>query len=726
MDTPVTGQLRAQIPATITLIMRALVLLGVGIVVLITYKLFPGLSPATSATVTDAGVVECLSQSAHGLLAGCPAVGYPHGLAITFGLPLFNLAAVLERVSGMGPVGAYRLAQALLVLLAFVGADRFFCRLVLRRRGFSWLSLAVATLFMLSPIVALSDGYGALRIGFAMLPTYMLVDVWATRVVEREHGSWRVLLVAFLVLFAARLFALFCDGYSFVMSVLFAGGVWALLLLRVLRAHDWRRVALCGVLGIVPLALTVLAYKAYLPAAHYTPMPLAFFRGQGVDTFFFLVPGGLTWLPHLLGLYVNVPGPAVYSDGPSSHLVYLGYAALACAVACGVMLAKRRIKPGRFGLALTGVALLALLLSLGPELKFHNLNPSHAAFSFQTYLMPQGRGVLNLHTARIYEHVPGIRVMRALYRWVLLVRIGLLAAVALIASRLMQRHRTWLALLLLLLVAGESVPSVPAAVAAGERNHHTIQAIQHSVVADLKAHTTPRERVVFHQIHPHASRNPYMVNLLCPSAHLRCYDVGGDKAQVMASDYWPVPVFQIAQDQMADINVRRVLARHLADAVIVPFFDLRWNTYAWPPKGFSPAAMVAQLRQTFPGLKISSSKWFAYVTLPSDYQAPGGPETYVDAGELPVSDWGPQRVHTSRRTPAYISVKSGHLPAKAALEVDGHLLMTYRKSPTWIVSPFRTMDRHALAGNALTHTLYVVDEMSRRRWRVGQIEVPRR
>jgi hypothetical protein len=83
------------------------------------------------------------------------------------------------------------------------------------------------------------------------------------------------------------------------------------------------------------------------------------------------------------------------------------------------------------------------------------------------------------------------------------------------------------------------------------------------------------------------SRNDYMASYIATGAHVRMYNVGGDKALALARPTWPESVselFLVEDDPPAFTELTyAVLTEGLVDAVIVPRFDLRWSASAWPP-----------------------------------------------------------------------------------------------------------------------------------------------
>ncbi len=697
------------------------------VLLLLFYKLWPGMLPTLPISLLEFGSSACLAQRPWYELT-CATVGMPRGLVVAFGLPVIWLSALWQRLFGLEVATAYQLSEALFVLAALWGAVRFFDLFSGSTRGARWIALFVAALYLMAPNIAREDIHGALRIGFALVPAYLFADVVFTRAL-RAGAAWPRLAAGAVMLTALRSFALFLDGYSFVMALLVAGLLWAFTLVPMLwHGPRWRALA-GGVLGLLTALLPVLLYRAYIPESNYPTMPLDFFRGQGIDAYFFVVPAISLWLPTLLGLAVDIPGPVVHSVGPSSRMTYIGYALFAGGIGVALLLWRRRLRITPLGLALAVAGGIALLLALGPEFKWMNFDwKASDAITFQTYLMPAGSGRFALPTAWLYENIPGIEVMRALYRWVLLPRLALLAALAALLAWLLARHTRGalaLAALLGVLALAENLPDVPTLLARGAQNAREYTAMRAGPIAELQALTRPGQRALFLPAHPNASRNPYLANLLCAEARLHCYDVGGDKARRISAEDWPAPVAQVAENERPLANARRVLEEDLADVVIVPLFDLRWNAGRWPPVDFPRSDALATARQlaaSVPGALLASSEWIAVVH--RDATRPVARDSAADSAPQPhaqVLDWGPHRLAASAAD-SYLWVKLTNAPLAPRLLLDDWPLLTYRKDDGTVAAWIRRVDwQHFRSGGS--HQLILLDDASRSRQVIGRVQI---
>lgn len=117
-----------------------------------------------------------------------------------------------------------------------------------------------------------------------------------------------------------------------------------------------------------------------------------------------------------------------------------------------------------------------------------------------------------------------------------------------------------------------------------------------------------------------AGGNDYLANYLGPRSGVRTYNIGGDKALEEARRGWPEPVRKMLVGQesedFSDL-AEQVLTSGLADAVVVPYFDLRWSATAWPTgqQYTEPGRAAADDAGRDTDLVVRQHEYFAVVTL---------------------------------------------------------------------------------------------------------------
>jgi len=146
--------------------------------------------------------------------------------------------------------------------------------------------------------------------------------------------------------------------------------------------------------------------------------------------------------------------------------------------------------------------------------------------------------------------------------------------------------------------------------------------VRDSALADLRAVTGEGDRVLF--LHSDESVNDFLANYLAAEADVRAYNAGGDKNVGISVSHWPATIGPAAAPgATADAAVAAL--QQDADVLIVPFFHLRWNAYAWPPTAEQrqqPEAVFASLLAD-PRLRVDRRDNLAAVRL-SATESPDG------------------------------------------------------------------------------------------------------
>lgn len=707
-------------------ILGLVVYLILGSILLALYNLIPWRAPASAASLADIAFSECINNTSGAFNFSCHNAGLPYGDPSTFGLPVQILIALLIHWLALSPLDALRIGYALLLGVALIGTQRLFARFT----KYHWIATFCSLLYLASPIVVFEDGYGPLRAAFALFPAYVYVHIAAIEAASNVNASNAKLCFWALTLAITNTFSLFCDGYSFVMLLLVAGSLWAGWLLPRVKSLSKRDAAISvGVFTTVIVA--VAAYRAYVPISTLVSMPIDFFRGQGVDAYFFAVPSDHLSVARLTGLHHNVTPNQAYSDGPSSTLVYLGYGALGCLLGSFLIMRKKGGTGALYFKWILFAGAAAFALSIGPTLKIHNFNPSPSpGFPFSSYLMPKDLGTMELHTSWIYLKVPGINFMRALYRWQLIVRLVLLISVAIVIDCFFMQRKFWAVSLISMILLAESFPAFHLIDGGGKRSYNTINNIEKSALTDLRLYIPPQTKALFLQLHPNPERNEYLASYFCASADLRCYNVGGDKGMELSARYWPAPIYELIHGISIEENSRQVLRDGLADVIIVPMFDLRLQAYYWPSKSFPKELVQKRIAKIFgDGYSVSMSRWFAFIFINKKDGRQETEEPQSPDPKFPVADvlaWGPHHL-SQKASSEYVWVKVKVLPDDdLSILIDDHVLPTIKKNNdgtiAGLVREFTERDILRTEGN---HTLYILDRKTKARQPIGTISTGR-
>lgn len=541
------------------------------VVLLALSRILPGHAPNALYLLTDATFASCRALSRAAGVEECLNFGFPGGAPETFGVPVSILGSYL------GPGNAVSLSGILLVyagllLVAFAGALLLFKRIT----GNAWLSLLGAMLFLGASVVDKFISYGSLGAGIYLIPAYLLVDLRfldsLSSASRWKSAGW------FVAVVAVRYFAIFLDGYSFLFSCILS---LACLFLIPLLDKRYRTAIVAAGAYVVACAIAAIAYRSYFPSDAMGATPMDGFRAQGVDVASLVLPQSESIYHRWFGLGGNVDQLLTYSDAFSYNGNFLGYVWIVAAIVVA-FLVRRRLQPGMRNIVLPIllVGLGALVLSLGPSLKYKSFRDTPAtSVGASHYSMPESAAVTSLPTAWAYS-LPGIKSARGLVRWLVLVQLAIALTIVLAVFLLLQNKRPSLAFALAGLALLELFPNPGRLLDAGKSSYARAYTLYYDYPAALKKHVQPGERVLFLELHDNAGGNQYTVNTLCTQAALYCFNTGGDKNAVLAQRSWPTEIKDARTRRQTDIAVARLFDKHLADVVIVPFFDLRSAGYA--------------------------------------------------------------------------------------------------------------------------------------------------
>ncbi len=410
----------------------------------------------------------------------------------------------------------------------------------------------------------------------------------------------------------------FTDGYSFVMyavstAVMLVAWAW----------NRWRNeeVWLAMATYIMGIMLAYFLYKMNAPIADSWASSITLYRSSGIDLITLISPTGGLWWTQLLGIEGGVKG--LWGDGANSAYNYIGVSIIVLA-SVGIYLVRKKLS--RIGIALLVIACASFVLSLGPSLKInsqHITDPSAPGFVTRSpYRMPESDAVMPLPTAYAYK-LPGIKSMRATYRWHVLTKLVLIVFACMAIQYLIKHKKSGLAYVILLIMLVELLPNPVGRFHYENAMWKRIDGFQTGVVGSLKNNLKLGDRVVYF---PNArGDNDFLVNYLTPETKTWTYNVGGDKAVVIARRGYPPTIKNlISSDKDNEIigqdsggYMATALNDGLIDKVVIPKFGLKWNATRWPPTNDNAIARaeIAAKAASDNGLYVVERKYFYIVSL---------------------------------------------------------------------------------------------------------------
>lgn len=601
------------------------------VVVLVLHGAVPGLlMPTNGQAAWILGFAESFRQT--GLFSiYAPHIGAPEPAAIAFGLPGAILASIFLRL-GIAPDIAYTLGMACWLFLAY------WCgfRLALRFGCKPLVSLFLAFLWLITPVIIYHHGYSMLAVGIALLSAYFYAAFCLVEASLSQTPLWKFYLTFIAYVFAAVL-AVFMDGYSFMMFAVGASGWLGWLYISQPTAR--RKLLRCAlpVHGIA-MALAFFLYTSYVGTTDFGRSSLGAFRGWGVDVAFWVWPGhGQHWLPDLLGLSeVRRAGPHQgwwFGDDSVWWTTFALPLFLAALIAYLVYRPKHSLLGG-FLL----VALFAAYMALGPSLKVHSERTETGGGSW----MPAEEAVAPTGNALLSIYLPGFKSMRAAYRWsaLLFFMLWLVLVVSLAKSK-----RQWVVLSGLLVVGVFYLPHPDKLIEKKRKNVDIFASMEREFVDPLMADTTKGEKAVFLPW-----GNDFLISYVAPATGLVAFNIGGDKNVAMAKKHWPEllkPITRFRTLDSFDTEIVGILSNGIADVVVLPKVNMLWAPYNWPSPWQSDSvdATVKALSSN-DQVVLLERQWYSIVRLNEETSVEALPSGALGSMVLPV-ETGENALNTS-------------------------------------------------------------------------------
>ena len=546
------------------------------------------------------GTIECLADTGHLLYCPLASAGSDH--AISYGLPFVVLASAVMRLASLEPLLAYQLTGLGVLGLAGWGVQGLFRALGARP---AWACIG-ALLFLSLPIVYAKSGYPLMMWGFALMPLVL----WAQVAGFRCERAWLsgVLFVVPLTL------ALFQEPYSFVMALTFGG--WWLLTQPLNWPHiRWGRALIRSVLWVGSVAVAVALYQRYLPEGTLTdPMPLDFFRGQGIDVIAFMARHpDLFLLGPLWGVGALEPW-AFFTDGEMTAHSYFGLTLLITLSLFVVWFKWWREQPA---LAVVLTLVGALAMALGPSLKVNDriAVEANGPPEVSQYMMPPEQTTLTLPHHILYTWPP-FKHMRSVSRWYLMVALMAVLMAVWVVQRLAQTPG-WgrpAAVALGVLALVEYAPNVDNRLARASIFGAQYDRLETELIGELRSLVGGESGVMF--VSGERLKNEYFTTYLCARVGCTTFNASTDKALEAAIARWPEARREAIMTAASARARATLLHTDTIQALIIPHFDMRWNSYTWPPDEATRQTMIETWVRPYRALDcalVTTGTWFSVI-----------------------------------------------------------------------------------------------------------------
>lgn len=536
------------------------------LLIIIVYGIIPFYSiPSLGQIVWASGFAESIAHNDYFFYAD--HFGIPSKAPIAFGLPGLILQSLLIRLFNLHASDAYSFMSIILMIIAQYGTIRFAMFLGMKRK----LSIIVSLMYLTLPIVWWHTNYSFISFGFAFIPFYIYL------VFRMQNLDIKFDYKLLTVIFFMPTFAIFMDGYTFMMYASSMVLVWIMSFFNGEKRHFFLlRFSLP--FQILSLITAYMLYIRYLGVGSFNTYPLSYFRGFGVDLNMIVrPPKNISYIFDLLNLSVKRSNIEYFGDA-SVWMTSFSIVFIILGIVSYFFLSNSKYK-----LSLLIIALFGLYMSLGPSLK---INSKRSDFQIQEKIysteMLSEDALCSTGSSILSKNLPGFKNMRAVYRWGGLLYVGMFGLIILGINKLQNKNKIVFSYILIFSVIILNLPNLYLRTKITNNLRDTMFNIDSTIIRDFKATLQENSKVLILPLW-----NDHFANYLASKTNIKLYNIGGDKNYERARKYWPDEIlkFQEITPGVSFVkNIKNVLSNNTVDEVVIVYFDMLWSAYSWPRK----------------------------------------------------------------------------------------------------------------------------------------------
>lgn len=437
--------------------------------------------------------------------------------------------------------------------------------------------------FYLNPYFNQHMSIPAVGCGALLISLSLILDYWLYISVERMKDSWdkKRRGLFFLAQFLGRILIVSFGWYTAIISAVFSClSLLIYMVMRIIQKRKWKESLYYLIYVVMPWFVAMAIILVLTPRGTSSlSSGLEFLNGSSVDIMTLFFPGKMNlWVSRILpSIEEMIPeGNMLYGDATMWDN-YLGYILIVCAVV-GVILIKK--KKEKIALLLTGI--VGLILSLGPAVKcctYHDIGRYVYNLPFENQIVFFWKDLFGIFP---------LSMMRAVYRWMLIPRIALILLAFLGLRELWNRKKALRALAVVLCLGAiiEYYPAsgVPYMIRERMKWNDQLEQFDDDVVNPLAKYVDEGDLLALCSYTN--STNAYVAPYMMERLGTKTYAGAGDKSREMAWDYIPTDIVKLQTSGNCDemvYYINEVLSKKLCDAVVLPFFNMREDSYKWAP-----------------------------------------------------------------------------------------------------------------------------------------------
>jgi hypothetical protein len=492
-------------------------------------------------------------------------------------------AAAILRVFGIGFPDATLIVLWIAIVIGIRGFDlliRHYTKL-----SHSNIALAAAGLFYLSPFIDVQAGMGGLLVGFCLLPAMVAHGVTLKRRANSFFAA-HVMYLRLSFLFSLSLFVVFADPYPYVIGLCIA----TLLILLNKEVYSSPRKFLLGFKASFFMLVPGVLYFFHTRGVSTGTSSIEFYRGQGADLAGIVLPSNTD---QIFGKILPKSFILNRSDFSGDGLQIPGsYIGMPILIFYTIILLFVFFY-GRNSISLASLKLISFgafiigLVGLGPSLKFFSKSKqteNSGTIQYSDYLVDSKDVVFDFPWEFLWSIQP-LASMRTTFRWEIGANFLLCLAIGVGVTHLLNENQIRSKILIFSLVGiiCLSMPSNPLKTfqygeAAREMSKIASQDLN---LSKQGLAIPPESKVLFLP-----AGNDYLIDFISAVNEMNTYNSSFDKYLPRVRSGWPNEISSIVEshpDKLTKSQVCNSFGKKQLDFLIFPLFDLRWDSYSWPP-----------------------------------------------------------------------------------------------------------------------------------------------
>lgn len=513
--------------------------------------------PTLGQALWTAGFAQSYYNSGFGEIFASN-IGYPQAAPIAFGLSGAFVTSFFVSI-GVNSIDSYTIMNLFWIAVTFYGT--YGLSKIFKLNFFEY--LLVTLLWFSFSCLWNHLGYSMTSIGMILFPFYYYSFFKILQFRRSSFGDG-------LFFSCVTIVSVFMDGYTFIMfffSVFLTSFLYCLF-----HKKKCRKVVFIAVpWGVFSFLLSYFLYMSYIGKSTFQPSSMNFFRAWGGDISYLLIPSkGVYWLWDLLGLSNERLGELNFGDASVWTTTFI----LPIILVTSFIIYKNS-KKSNIIVFFCFISIFALYMSLGPSLKFFSVRPLSEGL-----MMPEEYASFPTGSELLYKYIPGVNVMRATYRWIVMFYFfQWLIVLYWLSLNDNAKIKKSLIIVTLIMI---NLPNMKVRLDGYLDYRKQAEDINNSIALELSEDVSKGDIVAFLPYN-----NDFLVNYLAPKLDIKTFNVGGDKNLSMARKMWPIYmkgfVFNSVDDGFYDRVLLLLLSKE-TNKVIFPYINFLSSAHDWKNK----------------------------------------------------------------------------------------------------------------------------------------------